>query len=134
HPDQNRDDPKAEAKFAEATAAYDLLSDKTKRGQYDRGEIDADGNPKFAGYEFGGARPGGARAGATGAGAGAGAFSAEDILKEFMSGFGGGTRRPGPQPGGQSWDPFAGATRGGGAAPAGADIAVATRVSLEDVH
>ena len=46
HPDQNKDDPKAQAKFAEANNAYDFLSDKQKRRQYDRGEIDADGNPK----------------------------------------------------------------------------------------
>ena len=45
HPDQNPDDPSAHAKFAEATNAYDLLTDAEKRGQFDRGEIDADGNP-----------------------------------------------------------------------------------------
>src|SRR5690606_9521443 len=80
HPDQNPDDPSAHGKFAEATHAYDLLNDATKRAQFDRGEIDAEGNPRFAG--FGG---GAGRAGARG-GAGAGNFSAEDILKEFMSG------------------------------------------------
>ena len=57
HPDQNRTDPKAQQKFAEISAAYDFLSDKDKKAAYDRGEIDADGNPKFAG--FGGAGMGG---------------------------------------------------------------------------
>ncbi len=47
HPDQNQDDPKAHAKFAEISAAYDFLSDKEKKAAFDRGEIDADGNPKF---------------------------------------------------------------------------------------
>lgn len=60
HPDSNRDDKSAEKKFSEVTAAYDFLSDKDKRAAYDRGEIDADGNPKFAGFGgahgFGGAR------------------------------------------------------------------------------
>ena len=77
HPDQNPDDPSAHAKFAEATNAYDLLTDAEKRGQFDRGEIDADGNPKFAGFN-----PGGFGNGARGArGGAAGGFSAEDILK-----------------------------------------------------
>ena len=56
HPDQNPDDKKAHEKFAEATAAYDLLSDKTNRAQFDRGEIDAEGNLKFAGFGFDPAR------------------------------------------------------------------------------
>ncbi|MAY20622.1 MAG: molecular chaperone DnaJ [Erythrobacteraceae bacterium] len=58
HPDRNKDNPKAAEKFSEATAAYDLLSDKDKRAQFDRGEIDADGNPMnpFAGMGGAGAR------------------------------------------------------------------------------
>ncbi len=139
HPDQNPDDKSAHEKFAEATAAYDLLSDKTKRGQYDRGEIDAEGNPKFAGFGF---DPSAARGGRS-AGPGAGGFSAEDILKEFMSGFGGqprGGARPG---GGAQWDPFTGTASGfagaAGAGPGtrttkGEDIVVTVAVSLEDAH
>jgi DnaJ-class molecular chaperone len=53
HPDRNRDNPKAAEKFARVTAAYDLLSDKDKRAQYDRGEIDEQGNPKMP-FGFGG--------------------------------------------------------------------------------
>jgi DnaJ-class molecular chaperone len=45
HPDKNKDNPKATARFSEVTRAYDLLSDKDKRAQYDRGEIDEQGNP-----------------------------------------------------------------------------------------
>ena len=57
HPDRNTENPNAAEKFSEATRAYDLLSDKAKRAQYDRGEIDAEGNPAnpFAGT---GGRPG----------------------------------------------------------------------------
>ena len=65
HPDKNKDNPKATERFSAATTAYDLLSDKAKRGQFDRGEIDAEGNPAspFGGMGggFGGARGGGAR-------------------------------------------------------------------------
>ena len=63
HPDRNKDNPNAAKRFGEVTAAYDLLSDKDKRAQYDRGEIDEDGNPKMpfgSGGFGGGARPGGA--------------------------------------------------------------------------
>ncbi len=61
HPDANKDNPKASEKFSEVTNAYDLLSDKDKRAQFDRGEIDMDGNPKmpFGGGFGSGGRPGG---------------------------------------------------------------------------
>ena len=137
HPDQNQADPKAHAKFAEISSAYDFLSDKDKRAAYDRGEIDADGNPRFGGFSRGGARPGG------GAGPGAGAgFSAEDILKEFMSGFGGqprgGSARGG---GGAGWDPFTGSMGGAGGFSQGRsqnlkgeDVNLTATVTLEEAH
>ena len=53
HPDRNTDNPKAAERFSEVTRAYDLLSDKDKRAQFDRGEIDIDGNPAM-GFGFGG--------------------------------------------------------------------------------
>jgi len=51
HPDRNKDKPDTAERFSAVTNAYDLLSDKDKRAQFDRGEIDADGNPAnpFAG-------------------------------------------------------------------------------------
>lgn len=131
HPDQNPDDPGAQAKFAEATAAYDLLNDKEKRAQYDRGEIDAEGNPRFAGFGNGGF--GGASRGARST---AGGFSAEDILKEFMSGFGGqprGGARTSTSAGSQ-WDPFMGSTQQRGTSIKGEDIVATAAVSLEDAH
>ncbi|MBP6031602.1 MAG: J domain-containing protein [Sphingobium sp.] len=53
HPDRNKDNPKAADRFAQATNAYDLLSDKDKRARFDRGEIDGDGNPT-APFGYGG--------------------------------------------------------------------------------
>jgi DnaJ-class molecular chaperone len=61
HPDRASTDPKAKDKFAEANSAYEILGDAQKRAQFDRGEIDAEGKPRFQGFEgFTGAR-GGAR-------------------------------------------------------------------------
>jgi len=112
HPDANKNDPKAAARFAELNAAHELLGDEAKRKAFDRGEIDAEGKPRFHGFEgFGGgrARPGGgfgpdanfesfsfgpegftrtARSGR--AGAGFGGF--EDILKEAFGHMGRGAR------------------------------------------
>ncbi len=60
HPDSNKNDPKAKDKFAEANAAYEILGDADKRAQFDRGEIDAEGKPRFQGFEgFGGRGAGG---------------------------------------------------------------------------
>jgi DnaJ-class molecular chaperone len=61
HPDRRRDDPKAQSKFSEISAAYEILGDKDKRGQFDRGEIDAEGKPRFQGFE--GFRGGGGQSG-----------------------------------------------------------------------
>ena len=57
HPDLNPNDPKAEDKFKEISAAYDILSDPEKRRRYDAGEIDEKGKGR-PGYGFGGFDPG----------------------------------------------------------------------------
>ena len=48
HPDLDPGNPWAEEEFKQLSAAYQLLSDPTRRGQYDRGELDADGHKKTA--------------------------------------------------------------------------------------
>ena len=76
-------------KFSDVTKAYDLLSDKTKRAQYDRGEIDGDGNPAMPfGYGGGG---GGFRGDPRGQG-GFGSDGADfgDIFEGLFGGRGGG--------------------------------------------
>ena len=57
HPDRNPGDSRAEARFKEAAAAWDLLGDPDKRARFDRGEIDAEGRDRapFGGFgNFGG--------------------------------------------------------------------------------
>jgi DnaJ-class molecular chaperone len=59
HPDANKHDPKAASRFAELNAAYEIVGDDEKRKAFDRGEIDAEGKPRFRGFEGYGAQPGG---------------------------------------------------------------------------
>src|ERR1700730_12078983 len=66
HPDANKHDPKAASRFAELNAAHEILGDADKRKAFDRGEIDAEGKPRFRGFEGFGPR-GGAGAGPEGA-------------------------------------------------------------------
>src|ERR1700739_711378 len=54
HPDANKNDPKAASRFAELNAAHELLGDEDKRKAFDRGEIDAEGKPRFRGFPGGG--------------------------------------------------------------------------------
>lgn len=109
HPDANKKDPSAATKFAELNGAYELLGDEDKRKAFDRGEIDAEGKPRFQGFEGFRGGPGGgfdprsgggfesftwgpdgfrrsSRSGGAAPGGGAGAF--EDILSS-MFGVGG---------------------------------------------
>lgn len=81
HPDRNPDNrEEAEAKFKEAKAAYDILSDEQKRAHYDRYGYDAvSGNG--AGGGFGGF--------------GAGGFNADVFGDIFGDIFGGGRNRGG---------------------------------------
>lgn len=95
HPDKNKDNPKATERFSEVTRAYDLLSDKDKRAKFDRGEIDADGNPAggfgggFGGGGFGGNQGGFRHDGGFEGGFGGGAAEGVDIGDIFEGLFGG---------------------------------------------
>lgn len=104
HPDRNKDNPQAAEKFSAATQAYDLLMDKDKRAQFDRGEIDAEGNPTHPfGGGFGGAQGGGFR----GSPGGGFEFSSDtaDLGDIFEGLFGRGGGRGGGSPFGQRRPP-----------------------------
>lgn len=123
HPDRNKDNPKAAEKFSAVTSAYDLLSDKDKRARFDRGEIDADGNPA-APFGFGGAGAGGFR-GRPGQGGGFEFQEGADFGDIFEGLFGGAGRRGGAGGG------FGGFGRG--APPQkGANVAYRLAVSFVD--
>lgn len=125
HPDRNTGNPKASERFAEVTRAYDLLTDKDKRAQFDRGEIDGDGNPTHP-FGFGGAPGGGGGFRSTGGGPGGFEFetSGGDFGDIFEGLFGGGGRRKG---GG-----FGGFGGRGQAAPRGANVQYRLRVGFVD--
>lgn len=133
HPDQSKE-PKAKEKFAEVGAAYEILGDDKKRAAFDRGEIDAEGKPRFQGFEgFGAGGPGSGRRAQAGAGPG---------FEHFEFNFGGG------RPGGHGFDPsdilgdlFGGGTPGGrrggargagGPPPRGEDVAASVTVGLAE--
>jgi len=121
HPDANKTDKTAATKFSELNAAYEIVGDEAKRKAFDRGEIDAEGKPRFQGFGGGGPRgPWGAgagqpgqdsnfesftwgsdgfqRRGGRGGGArgGFGGGGIDDILKEMFGGAAGGGRRAQP--------------------------------------
>ena len=130
HPDNNKNDPKAAARFSEINSANEIVGDEDKRKQFDRGEIDAEGKPRFQGFpggdprgRAGGAggfeshsfRTGGGPGGASGAGF-------EDILNSM---FGGAAR--GGRPGGGRTFEF-----DTGGIGLDLDLNVAMTVSLEE--
>src|SRR5437016_7982012 len=82
HPDRNPGDKQAEARFKEVQEAYDVLSDATKRAQFDRfGTAGPDGG-------FAGARRGGPRGQTFHWGAGQ-EVDPTDIFQQFFGGGGG---------------------------------------------
>src|SRR4029079_13368720 len=99
HPDNNKNDPKAAARFSEINSANEIVGDEDKRKQFDRGEIDAEGKPRFQGFPGGGPRgrpgPGGFETHTCRSGGGPGGGGFEDILNSM---FGGAAR--GQRPGG----------------------------------
>ncbi len=137
HPDSNKNDPKAAERFAEINSANEILGDEDKRKQFDRGEIDAEGKPRFTGFPGGGGRgragPGGFetytfRSGGGGAG-GPDANAFEDILNSMFGGAGGRARRSAGAGAGPGASPFEFEMGGVGV---DLDLNVTMSVSLEE--
>jgi len=145
HPDKHAGDKRAQAKFSEINSANEIIGDKEKRQKFDRGEIDAEGKPKFQGFE--GFHPG----------QGGGGFenidprAFEEIIANFGRGGGqggggrtfrftsggpGGARTVGG--GGDEESDFlssifGGRARGGRPAAPGTDVRADVGVTLEDI-
>ena len=137
HPDRNQDNPNAAERFSDVTAAYDLLSDRDKRAQYDRGEIDEQGNPRGP-FGFGG-RGGGGGGFHPGGGPGGASFEFGGDAADFGDIFEGifgrarGGGGGGAGPGGGRRGGFGGfGTQGGGRPLKGADVSYRLAVPFED--
>jgi molecular chaperone DnaJ len=109
HPDRNPGNQDAEAKFKEATEAYEVLRDAQQRARYD---------------QFGHASSGGGFGGGGGGGGGFDAgFDLADALRAFMRDFGGD---------GSLDDLFGGGARGRGPSR-GDDLQVRLPLTLEEI-
>jgi len=133
HPDRNADDVSAKEKFAEIGTAYEILGDAEKRGQFDRGEIDASGKPR--GFDPG---PGGGR-GFEGFGGADGGFAfrsadggidIDDILGEML-GARRGRKRGGRGPGGGMKMPMRGEDMTGAVTVTIEELVTGEKVRLE---
>ena len=102
HPDRNKDDPSAEAKFKDVNEAYDVLKDGDKKAAYDRY-----GHAAFEGGMGGGGQGGGFNPGGS-------AFS--DVFDDLFGDFMGGGRRGG----------------GGQRATRGSDLRYNLNITLEE--
>ena len=127
HPDTHGNDPKAVKRFQEISSAYEVIGDKEKRAQYDRGEIDEAGQPR--GFNPGAGAAGRLRPGRVGAfrrqqGAARRRVQLEQRAEAAVS-------RP------RTFSPTSSAALAAGAAGAvkprkGADVQFQTTVSLEE--
>ncbi|MGS4885138.1 DnaJ C-terminal domain-containing protein [Roseibium sp. MB-4] len=140
HPDQNKDDPGAQQRFSEVNQAYEIIGDKDKRAQFDRGEIDAEGKQKFqsrgfdgfSGFEDFGAAGGSRGFRSSGGAAGGGGF--DDILNDILGGFGGrGGARGSAGPGASGFAGAGGAKARRSPPSKGANADLIAAVSLEDI-
>lgn len=146
HPDANKSDPKAAARFSEINSAYEILGDEEKRKAFDRGEIDAEGKPRFTGHPGFDPRAGAGRHPSSGGG--------ESMFETFTHGPGGfrrytsrsgGARSGGPASGG--FEDFIGdifgsfGNRGGatqfeefepGPPPRGTDVVASASITLAE--
>ncbi|MFT4254021.1 MAG: J domain-containing protein [Caulobacter sp.] len=121
HPDANPGDKKAEDKFKQVSAAFDILGDAEKKKKFDAGEIDADGRETMRGFGGAGGNPFGGgfnRGGGFGRGGGEGPeIDLNDLFGDIL---------------GRNRGAGGGGGFGGGFSAKGADVRAKLEIDLEE--
>jgi len=126
HPDANKHDAKAASRFSELNAAYEIVGDDDKRKAFDNGEIDAEGKPRFRGFE--GGQPGGG----FGQNGGPGGFGQGGGFESFSFGSDGFQRRGGAGAGAGGFEDLLRGMFGGRASPGGGARGYTNQFEPED--
>lgn len=85
HPDRNPGDKKAEEKFKEVSAAFDILGDSERRRKYDHGELDDEGRERANPFGQWSQRGGNGQGYSAGPGGGPGAGANFEDLSDIFS-------------------------------------------------
>ncbi len=123
HPDANKGDKKAEERFKQASAAFDIIGDVEKRKKFDAGEIDADGRETMRGFGGAGGNPFGGGFNRPGGGFSRGGAEGPEIdLNDLFGDILGRNRGAGA----------GGGFGGGGFSPRGSDVRARLDIDLEE--
>jgi DnaJ-class molecular chaperone len=123
HPDANKGDKKAEERFKQASAAFDIIGDVEKRKKFDAGEIDADGRETMRGFGGAGGNPFGGGFNRPGGGFSRGGAEGPEIdLNDLFGDILGRNRGAGA----------GGGFSGGGFSPRGVDVRARLDIDLEE--
>ena len=132
HPDLNPDDKQAEKKFKEISEAYDVLSDKKQREEYDK--IRRYGASGMGGFGAGAGGFGGGNGYTTFTTSGGAGINIDDLLGGLFGGSAGGSRRRSADCGGRGGGGMGSGGFGGAQHAAPKESTTSTRITLAQAY